>query len=62
MPVSQLDPPVLLNGGDLIQMGIPPSPKFSRLLKQVRNMQLDGQLACKSEAQAWVLANAESIT
>ncbi len=47
---QQLNPPPLLNGQDLQAMGIPTGPLYSKLLQQVRRLQLDNQLTTKQEA------------
>jgi len=49
-PASNLDPPPLLNGQDLIEAGYPASPLFKDWLFQVRCHQLDGNLTTKEQA------------
>ncbi len=51
---QQLHPPRLLNGNDLIAMGFTPGPDFKTILKQVEDLQLDGELADRDAAIAWV--------
>jgi poly(A) polymerase len=41
-PITELDPPPLLTGDDLIGLGIPRGPVYAKLLKAVRAAQLDG--------------------
>ena len=53
-PRDQLDPPPLLTGGDLIRHGVPTGPKYSALLKRVRDAQLDEEIRTKAEALALV--------
>ena len=43
-PRVEIDPPALLAGKDLIEMGIRPGPSFKRILQTVRNEQLDQKL------------------
>ncbi len=49
-------PPPLLTGKDLIAMGIRPGPDMGELLRQVRDMQLEGELTDRAAAMAWVEA------
>jgi poly(A) polymerase len=53
-PLLELDPPPLLNGNDLRQLGLPPGPNYRTLLTAVRNRQLDGELQSPTEALDWV--------
>lgn len=50
----ELNPPPLLNGGDLIRHGVPRGPVYSQLLQSVRNAQLDGQIRTRDEALQFV--------
>ena len=43
-PREEIDPPPLLAGKDLIEMGISPGPSFKRILQTVRDEQLDQKL------------------
>ncbi len=54
LPAEELDPPPLLAGADLISHGVAPSPRFSILLKHVRNAQLDEEIRTRGEALALV--------
>ena len=45
------DPPPLVRGEDLMQMGMKPGPAFARILSAVRAAQLDGQIATRVEAR-----------
>lgn len=47
-------PPRLLNGHDLIELGIPAGARIAELLEAVRNAQLEGKLTTKTEAIAYV--------
>ena len=41
---EELNPPELLCGADLIELGMTPGPAFSKVLKQVRDQQLQGKV------------------
>lgn len=56
LPAEQLNPPPLLTGRDLSEMGLTPGPLFKQILDRVRDAQLDGALGSPSEARAWVAA------
>lgn len=49
-----LAPPPLINGHDLIALGLKPGPLFSEILKQAEDLQLEGVLAAREEALSWV--------
>jgi hypothetical protein len=51
-PEEALDPPPLLDGQDLISLGIPRGPIFAKLLRAVRAAQLDGEIANRNDAIA----------
>jgi len=51
-----IKPEPLLRGHDLLEMGFIPGPQFSRILAAVTEAQLDGQLATREQAVAWVRA------
>ena len=51
---AALLPPPLLNGYDLLALGLEPGPQIGRLLEAVRDEQLEGRLASKEAALAWV--------
>jgi poly(A) polymerase len=66
LPREQLDPPPLLTGEDLkTTMGLVPGPTFARLLKYVRDAQLNEIVKSKEEAlqyaRQWVPRTAENI-
>lgn len=48
----QIRPP-LLNGGDLMKMGMPPGPAMGALLDEIREKQLQDELKTPAEARAW---------
>ncbi len=54
---EQLDPPPLVDGRDLIQLGLNPGPEFRQLLQAVRDHQLDGQLKDRQSAMSFVTAS-----
>ena len=49
---EQLNPLPLLTGDDLVREGLKPGKDFKRLLDQIRDMQLEGQLTSKEQAIA----------
>ena len=49
-----LAPPPLINGHDLIALGLKPGPLFSEILKRAEDLQLEGVLAAREEALSWV--------
>ena len=46
--------PPLLNGQDLIALGINPGPAMGELLHEIREKQLSDELKTAREAKAWV--------
>ncbi|GAB6164155.1 CCA tRNA nucleotidyltransferase [Thermostilla marina] len=59
LPREVLDPPPLLDGGDLIRAGMRPGPLFGELLAAVRRARLDGEISTKEEALAFARRFAE---
>ncbi|MGO9063052.1 MAG: CCA tRNA nucleotidyltransferase [Candidatus Binataceae bacterium] len=51
---EQLRPPRLIGGNDLIAMGFSPGPAFKAILKEVEDLQLDGELKDRDQALAFV--------
>jgi poly(A) polymerase len=51
LPPETFNPPPLLTGDDLKEMGLTPGPVFKKLLDEVRTLQLDGQLKNRREAE-----------
>lgn len=49
-PGDRLDPPPLVDGQDLKQLGIPAGPAYRTLIQAVRDRQLDGKIATHQEA------------
>lgn len=58
LPLMQLDPAPILDGSDLIDLGMSPGPKFKVLLTKARAMQLDGQLEDRTAALDWLRRHA----
>jgi putative nucleotidyltransferase with HDIG domain len=53
-PFGQVRPPRLINGDDLVAMGLQPGPAFQRILTAVEDAQLEGALETKEQAVAFV--------
>jgi poly(A) polymerase len=51
---GELNPPFLITGEDLKQLGIPPGPLYKRLLDAVREAQLDGTVTTQVQALEFV--------
>jgi poly(A) polymerase len=51
---EQIAPPRLLSGHDLVALGLPPGPRFKKILSAVEDAQLEGQLHTREEALLWV--------
>ncbi len=51
-PVERLNPPPLLTGNDLHQLGIPPGPEYAAILKATRADQLNDRIRTRAEAVA----------
>jgi len=49
-----LRPPPLINGNDLITLGFTPGPRFKTILKDVEDLQLEGELRDHLQALAYV--------
>jgi len=47
---GELDPPPLITGHDLKNLGLPPGPEFKRILDTIREYQLDGHLTGREQA------------
>ena len=52
LPAAEWNPPPLLTGNDLKQLGLPQGPLYRQILTQVRDAQLLGQLCDRDEALA----------
>ncbi len=47
---EELNPAPLVNGHDLIRMGLTPGPRFKEILERLREAQLEGQIRNRKEA------------
>ena len=54
LKAEQIHPEPLLRGRELIEMGFAPGPLFQKILHQVEEAQLEGELRTKEQAVAWV--------
>ena len=54
---EELNPPALINGTDLIDMGFQPGPIFREILRAVEDAQLNGQISTANEAHRMVMDN-----
>ena len=54
LPPNELDPLPLVTGDDLIEHGVPRGKHYQRLLRAVRDAQLDKKIATKQDALALV--------
>ncbi|VVM04390.1 CCA tRNA nucleotidyltransferase [Methylacidimicrobium tartarophylax] len=52
LPPSDISPPRLLTGHDLIDLGLSPGPRLGSLLGAVREAQLNGQICTREQALA----------
>jgi poly(A) polymerase len=56
---EELNPPPLITGNDLRQLGLPPGPHYAELLQRVRDAQLNGELTDRQSAlrqvERWIL-------
>jgi len=53
-PAEEIRPEPLINGRDLIEIGLRPGPPFAEILSAVEDGQLEGELRTKEEAMALV--------
>ena len=54
---EEIRPEPLIRGSDLISMGYTPGPLFAKILRQVEDAQLGGELRSREEALEWVGKN-----
>jgi poly(A) polymerase len=54
LPTQVLNPPSLITGEDLKQLGIPQGPAYRELLDAARDAQLEGKLTTRDDALAYV--------
>ena len=52
MSPEEIDPPPLINGRDLLEMGLPPGRQIGTILEAVRIAQLEGTVQTRAEALA----------
>jgi poly(A) polymerase len=57
---DQLNPPPLLGGHDLQQLGLKPGPEYRTILQAARDKQLDGELVDRSAALNWLMSIRDS--
>jgi len=50
MPPEEIEPPPLITGRDLTEMGFEPGPLFGEVLAEVRDAQLDGDVSTRQDA------------
>ncbi len=51
---EELKPEPLLNGHDLIALGLDPGPLFGRILREIEDLQLEGELQSREDALEYV--------
>ena len=61
-PPAQVRPARLVSGDDLKQMGFVPGPQFREILRAVEDAQLDGRLASRAEALAFIRQNYQAAS
>ncbi|MGO9454173.1 MAG: CCA tRNA nucleotidyltransferase [Candidatus Binataceae bacterium] len=54
---SEIRPPRLIGGNDLIGLGFEPGPRFKAILKDIEDLQLDGALHDRQEALDYVMSH-----
>jgi hypothetical protein len=59
IPPAEVAPRALLDGADLIAMGLTPGPEFKRILDRVYRAQLDGEISSKAQAIDMVQTRAD---
>ncbi|MEZ0388374.1 MAG: CCA tRNA nucleotidyltransferase [Verrucomicrobium sp.] len=52
-----LIPKTLINGHDVMELGVPAGPALGEMLMAVQNLQLEGELTTREAALAWVQKN-----
>jgi tRNA nucleotidyltransferase/poly(A) polymerase len=50
LPAAELNPPPLITGDDLKQLGIPPGPAYREILETIRDAQLDQKITAHDKA------------
>ncbi|MFQ5739511.1 MAG: CCA tRNA nucleotidyltransferase [Acidobacteriota bacterium] len=54
MSAEEMRPAPLLDGHDLIAIGLSPGPIFSEILKAIEDLQLEGRLQSRRQALEWI--------
>jgi poly(A) polymerase len=54
---EEMKPPKLVDGYLLMELGLKPSPLFSKILKEIEDLQLEGKIKNKEEAIEYIKAN-----
>ncbi len=54
LTATEIRPPRLVSGDDLIAMGLVPGPQFKGILREVEDLQLDGALSTREQALDYV--------
>ena len=62
MGAVETRPPPLIGGNDLIALGFKPGPAFKEILREVEDLHLDGSIATREEALAYVVENHSPAT
>jgi tRNA nucleotidyltransferase (CCA-adding enzyme) len=50
LSAAELNPPPLISGNDLAELGIPTGPQFGPILQALRDAQLNQQITCREDA------------
>ena len=59
-PRQQWDPSPLLDGSQLMDLGVSPGPAMGKLLFDLRDAQLSGEVETSAQARQWILARVGS--
>lgn len=51
-PPEQIDPPPLVTGNDLLELGLAAGPRFREILERIRDAQLEGTITTRAEGLA----------
>ena len=62
LSVENSPPKAFVQGRDLIDMGLEPSPLFKKILDELYQKQLDGELQTRSEALEYLKSNFSNIS
>ncbi len=57
LTATEIRPPRLIGGNDLILLGLEPGPTFKTILKEIEDLQLDGALQSREQALEYVKNN-----